>query len=144
VQDLAKKAYLRTGKRLAKLAEAFGSLNAQERFYLSNRMTINIDQLTEPDLIDLNRRIVERLRFLQQARAHVSMLKFRIGERVSFQADGRGTITGTITRYNKKSVTVVTDHGQRWNVSPVLLRPEADESVVEGTAVSSERPRLEG
>ena len=107
-------------------------------------MPIDIDQLTEPELIDLNRRIVERLRFLQQARAHVSMLKFRIGERVSFQADGQGTITGTITRYNKKFVTVVTDQVQRWNVSPVLLRPEKDEGVVESTVVSSDRPRLEG
>ena len=25
-------------------------------------------------------------------------------------------------RYNKKSVTVITDHQERWNVSPVLLR----------------------
>ncbi|MGY6214595.1 hypothetical protein ACW73L_05465 [Methylolobus aquaticus] len=25
-------------------------------------------------------------------------------------------------RYNKKSVTVITDDSERWNVSPVLLR----------------------
>ena len=29
-------------------------------------MTVDIDQLTEPELVVLNRRIVERLRFLQQ------------------------------------------------------------------------------
>ncbi len=33
-------------------------------------MTIDIDRLTEAELIDLNRRIVERLRLLQQMRAH--------------------------------------------------------------------------
>lgn len=33
-------------------------------------MTIDIDRLTEAELIDLNHRIVERLRFLQQMRAH--------------------------------------------------------------------------
>jgi hypothetical protein len=35
-------------------------------------MAIDIDRLTEAELIDLNRRIVERLRFLQQMRAHAS------------------------------------------------------------------------
>ena len=33
-------------------------------------MTTDIDRLTEAELIDLNHRIVERLRFLQQMRAH--------------------------------------------------------------------------
>jgi hypothetical protein len=28
---------------------------------------------------------------------------------------------GTLTRYNKKTVTVVTDAGQNWNVAPGLL-----------------------
>lgn len=40
---------------------------------------INIDRLTEAELIDLNNRFVERLRFLNQMRAHSEMLEFRIG-----------------------------------------------------------------
>ena len=75
-------------------------------------MTIDIDKLTEPELVDLNRRIVERLRLLQQMRAHKQMLAFKIGDRVAFGADGRGTIEGMLTRYNRKSVTVITDDGQ--------------------------------
>jgi hypothetical protein len=47
-------------------------------------MAINIDQLSEAELIDLNNRIVARLRFLQQMRAHVEMLEFNIGDRVTF------------------------------------------------------------
>ena len=27
-----------------------------------------------------------------------------------------------LTRYNRKTVTVITDDGQRWNVSPTLIR----------------------
>src|ERR687886_853936 len=84
-------------------------------------MAINIDKLTEPELIDLNRRIVERLRLLQQMRAHRQMLAFKIGDRVTFQADGRGTVEGMLTRYNRKSVTIITDDGHHWNVSPALL-----------------------
>lgn len=85
-------------------------------------MQINIDQLTEAELIDLNHRIVERLRFFQHARAHATMLQFRIGDRVVFEPDMRGEVHGVITRYNKKSVSVLTEDGQRWTVSPMLLR----------------------
>ena len=84
-------------------------------------MTIDIDRLTETELIDLNRRVVERLRFLQQMRAHRRMLEFRIGDRVAFQADGHGAVEGMLTRYNRKSVTVITDDGHQWNVAPALL-----------------------
>ena len=35
---------------------------------------INIDRLTEAELVDLNHRIVARLRLLNQMRAHLDML----------------------------------------------------------------------
>ena len=85
-------------------------------------MTINIDQLTEAELMDLNRRIVERLRLLRQVRAHVQMMEFKIGDRVSFQPAGRPPVVGMLTRYNKKTVTVITEQGEHWNVAPVLLK----------------------
>jgi len=91
---------------------------------------IDIDQLTEAELIDLNNRIVERLRFMSQMRAHGQMLQFKIGDRVSFQPQGRPLVVGMLTRYNRRTVTVITDSGQRWNVAPTLLRrsdaPEAN------------------
>ncbi len=83
---------------------------------------INIDHLTEPELIDLNQRIVQRLRLIRQIHAHKAMLQFRIGDRITFELENRVPVFGTLTRYNKKSVTVITDDGQRWNVSPGLLR----------------------
>lgn len=86
-------------------------------------MKIDIDQLTESELRDLNRRIVERLRFLQQMRAHATMLKFSLGDRVCFDTNDLQRIVGTLVRYNKKSVTVIADDGCRWNVAPSLLRP---------------------
>jgi len=85
-------------------------------------MKIDIDKLTEAELIDLNNRVVARLRFLTEMRAHARMLEFKIGDRVSFEPDGHPTVVGMVTRYNKKTVTVVTDAGQRWNVAPSLLR----------------------
>lgn len=85
-------------------------------------MAIDIDKLTEPELVDLNNRIVARLRFLQQMRAHASMLEFSLGERVSFQPDGHPVLFGVITKYNRKSVTVITETGQHWTVAPTFLR----------------------
>jgi hypothetical protein len=85
-------------------------------------MSIDIDKLSEEELVDLNHRIVERLRFLKQMRAHSQMLDFKIGDRVTFQAEGRRPLVGILTRYNKKTVAVITENGQHWNVSPGLLR----------------------
>jgi hypothetical protein len=85
-------------------------------------MKIDIDRLTEAELIDLNNRIVERLRFLHQMRSHSAMLELSIGDRVEFQPEGRAPVVGMLTRYNKKTVTVITDSGQRWNVAPRFLR----------------------
>lgn len=89
-------------------------------------MSIPIDHLTEAQLIDLNRRIVERLKFLAQMRAHAHMLDFGVGDRVSFQPPGRPTQFGILTRYNKKTVTVITEDGGHWNVAPQLLSRVVD------------------
>jgi hypothetical protein len=93
-------------------------------------MRIDLSQLTEAELVDLNRRIVERLRMIRQVHAHVKMLEFTIGERVWFQTDVR-KVEGVLVRYNKKSVTVVTDDGEHWNVAPGPLQ--------RGTAAGSAR-----
>lgn len=84
---------------------------------------IDIDALSEPELIDLNRRIVERLRMVQTLRSHRQMMKFSVGQRVRFEPPGHGVLAGMITRYNRKTVTVITDDGGQWNVAPTLLRP---------------------
>ena len=102
------------------------------------RVAIDIDGLTEAELIDLNRRIVERLRLMQQVRAHKQMLEFRIGDRVAFRADGRDAVEGMLTRYNRKSVTVITDDGHQWNVAPGLLTKAAALSAAKPAA----RPNL--
>ena len=97
-------------------------------------MRIDIDKLTEAELIDLNHRVVERLRFLNQMRAHAEMLEFRIGDRVAFRSQQGELVVGMLTRYNKKTVTVITDVGQQWNVSPQFLRRADSSSSAAGDA----------
>lgn len=85
-------------------------------------MKLKIDTLTESQLIDLKTRIGHRLRMLHESRAQAAMLEFAIGERVCFQPGRRQMVFGTLTRYNRKTVTVVSDDGEHWNVDPHALR----------------------
>ena len=89
-------------------------------------MKVDIDKLTEDELIELNHRIVERLKFFQAMRDHKEMIEFNIGEKVSFEPPGREKQVGVLMKYNKKTVTVVTEQGQRWTVSPFLLSKTVD------------------
>ncbi len=98
-------------------------------------MPINIDNLTEDELIELNHKIVERLKFIESMHSHNEMMKFSPGEQVSFQPSGRERQFGTLVKYNKKTVTVITESGQRWNIPPQLL------SKVKNVKEKSKSPR---
>ena len=84
-------------------------------------MSLNIDNLTEAELRDLNRRAAARLNFLAKMRTHAQMIEFSVGDRVTFHPLGRNPIFGVITKLNTKTITVITDEGNGWNVSPTLL-----------------------
>lgn len=83
-----------------------------------------LNELSVPDLIYLNRIIVDRIRYLQKVNSLVEMEKFRIGETVSFNNNGR-FITGKIIKFNQKTISVLTDDDHQWNVSPQLLMKKA-------------------
>lgn len=85
-------------------------------------MKIDIDAMSYDDLVALNHRIVERLKFLDAMHTHKEMMQFAPGDQVAFEPPGRGKQFGTLVKYNKKTVTIITESGQRWNVSPHLLR----------------------
>lgn len=81
---------------------------------------IDINRLTEAELIALHNRIVDRLRDFQHQRAQQGMAAFRPGDVVRFSTN-EGEIVGVLIRLNKKSVTVHTEGGRRWNVAPQLV-----------------------
>jgi hypothetical protein len=85
-------------------------------------MKIDLDALGYDELVTLNQKIVERLKFLDAVNTHEEMMQFSPGDQVSFEPPGRGKQFGTLVKYNKKTVTVITESGQKWNVSPHLLR----------------------
>ena len=87
---------------------------------------IDLTQLSEPELIDLNRRIVERLRLIRSARQLTQLAQFSIGMTVEFDTDDGRTIRGTISRLNRQTATVVGPAGH-WRVSPSLLTVVTDQ-----------------
>lgn len=93
-------------------------------------MTIDIDQLTEQELRDLNHRIVERLKFLRDMKADQSMMQFNIGSKVSLEARDGKRIFGTLYKFNRKTVSILTEDGTQWNVAPQLLSLVKDAGTV--------------
>ena len=83
-------------------------------------MNIDIDQLSEKERREVNRRIVERLKLIQQAKAHQSMMRFTKGSHVCFETED-GIVFGHIMKFNKKTISVISDDHTQWNVSPRLL-----------------------
>ncbi|MBW1888045.1 MAG: hypothetical protein JRI52_06810 [Deltaproteobacteria bacterium] len=84
-------------------------------------MKIDIDSLSYDELVELNHKIVERLKFLDSMLTHEEMMQFSPGDQVCFETPGRDKQFGTLVKYNKKTVTVITESGQKWNVSPHFL-----------------------
>jgi len=94
---------------------------------------VDLEKLSEAELVELNHAIVARLQFLSRMRTQSQMLKFRVGEQVCFQPEGHPVLRGTVVRCNTKTLTVVTPQGQRWKVSPRFLS-----KVIEGGADSAD------
>lgn len=85
---------------------------------------INLDALSEAELIELHDAVVDRLHFLHQQKTAHALLGLAIGERVVFEDNTGRTQAGIVIRRNRKTVTVHCDNARQWNVSPQLLRKE--------------------
>lgn len=84
---------------------------------------MNIESLSEKELRFLNTKIVDRLNFLRLQETQSKMLDFQKGQTVWFESHNGDTICGLITRINIKTITVVSDDGCKWKVSPQFLKP---------------------
>lgn len=80
-----------------------------------------IKQLNEDDLRFLNRLIVERLNTLVQTRTATLITSFAKGDLVGFRASDGRMLEGVVLRLNRKTISVATEDGHQWNVSPGLL-----------------------
>ena len=88
---------------------------------------IDISDLTIDELVDLNERVIERIKYLERIQVFEAMRAFNLGHRVTFDSRHDGRKPGVIAKFNQKSVTVLTDDGHRYNVAPGLFAREGDD-----------------
>src|SRR5258706_8183507 len=62
------------------------------------------------------------------------MLSFNVTDRVSFHPPGHDPKAGVIVKYNRKTVTVVTDDQHQWNVAAVFLSCVVDADSVDSSS----------
>ena len=103
-------------------------------------MTIEIDHLSLDELIELNNHVVDRITHLENIQARLDMMAFNLGARVSFDSK-QGRQIGTLVKFNRKTVVVVTDEGRKWKVSPHFLSAVKDAD--EPHSVGETQKRLE-
>lgn len=87
---------------------------------------IDIEHLRIDELVELNERVIERIKYLERLQVFEAMQAFNLGTRVTFESRRDGRKAGVIAKFNQKSVTVLTDDGHRYNVAPGLISPEND------------------
>lgn len=79
-----------------------------------------LHQLTVGELDFVHHRLAERLKLLHRAQNLVTGSQFAPWDRVCF-TDRQKRRYGYVTRINPQSISVKTDDGHNWRVSPTLL-----------------------
>ena len=82
-------------------------------------MPFDIEKLSLEELFDLNKRVVRRIRYLHSLKTRAQLDQFEVGDRVSFQSDGRAA-EGIVVRVNRKTLSVVTGN-THWRIPPRFL-----------------------
>jgi len=82
-------------------------------------MPFDIEKLSLEELFDLNKRVVRRIRYLHSLKTRAQLDQFEVGDRVSFQSDGRA-VEGIVVRVNRKTVSVKT-RDSHWTIPPKFL-----------------------
>lgn len=88
---------------------------------------IDLTKFSEEELVQLNRRIVERLRSFHQGRCYKDLAQFKLGDAVCFTPEHGHLVVGTVVRLNQKTATVAARDGHQWRVSPSFLSRITDQ-----------------
>ena len=71
-----------------------------------------------------HREVIAALNELAKQRQRRAASQFHVGSRVMWDSTRTGRpIHGRVTKINRKNIDVTDDVGNRWRVSPSLLRP---------------------
>ncbi len=89
-------------------------------------MSIDINNLSRQELVELNDRVIERLKYMDAVHAQQAMMTLNIGTQVSFDSPRHGRVFGTVIKFNRKTVVVLTEDRVQWRVPPDILTPIKD------------------
>jgi hypothetical protein len=91
---------------------------------IKNRTNIEsfIKELSEDELVYLNKLVVERIRYLRQVETVNQMAMFNLGDMVEFQDNRSTMLQGRVIEINKKTLTVLIDGRKQWNIHPGFLK----------------------
>jgi preprotein translocase subunit YajC len=81
---------------------------------------MDIENLSLEELMGFHYKILKRIHQLRKMKLYEDLQKFDVGDRVSFKGRGEDILTGTVIRVNQKSLSIKTDQGTMWYVSPAL------------------------
>jgi len=85
-------------------------------------MSIDVERLSEDELLELEHQVTLRLKELEASRTPVEMRQFKVGESVSFEPPGREKQASKVIRFYRRTVMIITESGQKWKVPPHLLK----------------------
>lgn len=104
------------------ILEYFRSMNEMDNTeQMIKKFSPMVESLTMPELILLNRLVVDRLNLIRKAGTLYSMSKFRRGDRVKWVGSDGNHREGIVIKLNQKTASIITRENQHWNVSPELL-----------------------
>jgi hypothetical protein len=88
-------------------------------------MSIDLTKLSEAELVELNRRIAERLQLIRSGQHLSDLTRFSVGMVVEFTTDDGHLMRGAISRLNREAATILSTAGS-WQVPPSTLRVPED------------------
>lgn len=91
----------------------------------------DLNKLTRKELLELNHRVVERLKELDAKKTSGLMNDFSVGDKVSFEPPGEDGVIGVVIRKNKKTISVLDESGRKWNVHPSYLIHQGGENIID-------------
>ncbi len=94
----------------------FSSRNELEQTYESV-----LYKMSYRELIWMNELIVDRIKMFSAFKNRIAISNFRLGERVTWKDEFGVDFYGIVISRNTKTVTVQSDDGRRWRISPGLV-----------------------
>lgn len=79
-----------------------------------------VSSMTEKELIEVNKLVIKTIKQNRMVKTEKRMEKFRPGDHVEWVRDDN-TSYGIIVKLNTKTIHVLDDSGDEWNISPHLL-----------------------